>query len=1057
MFLTDSKEVLPIYRGKKSEKKMRLLFPNSFAAQLTLGVLGISLVGLLVLTTYHLKYTYTSTSKIEILKLQNELDTQTSSFNSQIDGLRKDALFLASVPPIQGIIRATQEGNIDKFDQSTIAQWKERLQTIFKEMLISKPEYSHIQYIGIATGGKELVRVDKNQARISIQNEAMLQKKGDEQFFKEAIKIAPNKVYLSTFSHSREWGKLVQPPQLIIRGAVPIYYGSYQIFGIVVINMLADKVIGSLLKSHQKGKSVTILNSELDPLLLSSQAQGWLRVDDTRKADQNVIDLFETTDRSAPMFGSISGDYLVVGKKVFIDPLKPNDFLGVTISTPDSSVYKVVWDSIYSRAILMISLMLVSTILLLIFTKKQTQPLKELRSLAEELASGQPVVLRETLTSKGGEINDLTRAFFKMSEEIQRKTAALRSQKEALDEAALVSETDSRGRIIYANEKFSSIAGYSVEELIGSDHRIVNSGFHSKEFFQNLWKTIKSGQIWRGEVQNKKKDGTSYWVDSSIIPYKDPTGKIVRFVSIRFDITEKKRQEQKLKELTEAKSKFLAVMSHEIRTPLGAVIGLNDVLAATELNKNQNRIVKNIDESANVLLNIINDILDLSKLESGKMDVVKEPIIIRELAEGMLQMFSEKALDKKIIFQVETDSMVPECLELDSVRLKQIIMNLVSNAIKFTNSGSVKLKLSCEENSDKLWLLGKVQDTGIGMTESQLKIAFNEFEQADGSTTKKYGGTGLGLPICKRILEIMGGGIHVESVMGKGTTFSFKLPTMLSSKKSLQIPSQDEDFAIKELSLKNIKILMAEDYSLNQEIFKSMMKNMDFSVTVVNNGKEAVEKFEAEAFDLVFLDIQMPVMDGMDACKGIQSLMEKNKNSSTWVVALTANAFKEDVDRYFSIGFNDHVSKPFNRKTIREALLRFHQRKIVEKSENENAVNDNQLLNSSQIDDLMAIGIDDFKPIWRQFRDSSKLTLDQLAENIQSQKQELASNEAHTLKGSLLNMGMTACANCLVEIEAAIESENWSLSSKKISELKGILTASIKEFQNVMSQENKAA
>ena len=347
--------------------------------------------------------------------------------------------------------------------------------------------------------------------------------------------------------------------------------------------------------------------------------------------------------------------------------------------------------------------------------------------------------------------------------------------------------------------------------------------------------------------------------------------------------------------MTDAKSKFLAVMSHEIRTPLGAVIGLSELLSSTTLSENQKKYVDNIESSAKMLLNILNDILDLSKLNSGKIQLHPEPVTPSELGKSIVDIFREKALERNVELSFEVSDNSPESVEIDIVRFKQILINLVSNAIKFTHAGYIRIRISYLIEVSNLQVV--VEDTGIGMTEDQLATVFNEFVQADSSTTKNYGGTGLGLPICKKIAEAMEGSISVSSTEGKGTKFVVQVPAQ-----QCKLPSLENEGDRNFLVPKNLDILLAEDNHLNQTIFMHMMKDFGFSVVVANNGEEAVSHLEKNNFDIIFMDIQMPVMDGINACKKIRSL---DKNKSVWIVALTANAFREDVEKYASTGFDD--------------------------------------------------------------------------------------------------------------------------------------------------------
>lgn len=502
----------------------------------------------------------------------------------------------------------------------------------------------------------------------------------------------------------------------------------------------------------------------------------------------------------------------------------------------------------------------------------------------------------------------------KMAVDIE-KLSILEQHKNALDATALVSETDAKGRIIYANKKFLEISGYCEAEILGNDHRIINSSYHPKEFFAGLWKNISKSKIWRGDIRNKRKDGSFYWVDSTIVPIVNLEGKIIKYVSIRFDITQKKEQEHQLKELGEAKSKFLAVMSHEIRTPLGAVIGLSELLALTKLNTEQREYLNDIGKSADLLMNILNDILDLAKLNSGKLEINAEPTLVKDLFNNCLHVFKEKAIENKVNLSLELHKSCPDILSLDSLRLKQIIMNLLSNSIKFTKVGFIKIIVEYCHSQKTLNFC--VKDSGIGMTQDQIASAFSEFEQADSGTTKKYGGTGLGLPICERLVRCMNGTIKTKSKQNHGTDIPISIPSLIEN--SHINTSQDHKALDLEFLNRDIKILMAEDHALNQKVFSKVIKRLGFSSKIVENGLYAVKEANSLPYDIIFLDIQMPIMDGCEACIKIREI-EKQTNRPIWLVAITANAFRDDVERYKEIGFDDFVPKPFNRQLIKNAF-----------------------------------------------------------------------------------------------------------------------------------------
>ncbi len=530
----------------------------------------------------------------------------------------------------------------------------------------------------------------------------------------------------------------------------------------------------------------------------------------------------------------------------------------------------------------------------------------------------------------------------------------LRSQKHALDEHAIVAVTDPSGKITYANEKFCQISQYSQEELIGQDHRIINPGHHPRAFFAELWKTIAAGKVWQGEVCNRAKDGSPYWVDTTIVPFKDEAGRIKQYVVIRTDITERVDAQQRLTEdrgvlasinealnhanvaarsASQAKSDFLANMSHEIRTPMTAILGFTENLLDSDLSETEKlKCVSTIRRNGEFLLNLINDILDLSKIEAGKMAVERgncQPChVIAEVASLMRVRANEKGLP----FNIEYSGAIPETIQTDPTRLRQILTNLIGNAIKFTETGAVRLVTRFVDSGDAPCLQFDVIDTGRGMTQEQVAKLFQPFIQADNSTTREFGGTGLGLTISKRFAELLGGDITVvETEIGVGTTFRLTVATgPLDGVKMLEDPMSatvvaDTANTVAQVSrsgLQGCRILLAEDGPDNQRLISFVLKKTGADVTVTENGKLAVDKALAamnrrregdpeHPFDIILMDMQMPVMDGYEA-----TVQLRRKGYSGPIIALTAHAMEEDREKCIKAGCDDYATKPIDRAKL---------------------------------------------------------------------------------------------------------------------------------------------
>jgi len=366
-----------------------------------------------------------------------------------------------------------------------------------------------------------------------------------------------------------------------------------------------------------------------------------------------------------------------------------------------------------------------------------------------------------------------------------------------------------------------------------------------------------------------------------------------------------------VEESLRAKGEFLAVISHEIRTPMNGVLGMAQLLLMTQLTAEQQGYAETIRSSGEVLLALINDILDLSKMESGKVTLDTRPVDVRAVVNEVTQLLSGQAQEKKLALRSDIAPEVPSWLRGDATRLKQIFLNLVGNAIKFTHKGSVRVEVVTMDNGG--WLECRVKDTGIGIPPDRVGRLFEKFSQVDSSITRRYGGTGLGLAICKRLVEGMGGTITVESKHYQGTTFTFRIPAIPSeAPREGRRPPQ-----VGPRPVMHARILLVEDNPVNQMLAMSMLQKLGASADLAKDGAEAVEKVTAGAYDLILMDLQMPRMDGLTATRAIRATGGIRQPR---IVALTANAMDSDREACLEAGMDDFLSKPFQASELQEKL-----------------------------------------------------------------------------------------------------------------------------------------
>ncbi len=508
--------------------------------------------------------------------------------------------------------------------------------------------------------------------------------------------------------------------------------------------------------------------------------------------------------------------------------------------------------------------------------------------------------------------------------------------------------TDRNGDIEYVNPRFEELTGYTSEEVIGQNPRIFKSNTTPNEVYREMWGLILQGKEWRGEICNRKKNGELFWEYSVISGLFDSNGKITHFIAVKIDITENKKNveainqyknhleslvEVRTNELLEAKeaaevankakSTFLANMSHEIRTPMNGVLGMADILLRKNLTPEQMRYVNIIKDSGVHLLGVINNILDISKIEAGMILLEEKPVDINVSLANAVSIQSTTAKSKGLELVISETINWPGNLAGDRSHLQQALINLIGNAVKFTETGSISVSARIEsETRDNLMVYFEVKDTGIGISSEDTTRVFNIFEQADSSTTRKYGGTGLGLSIVKRISNLMGGHAGVKSVLGVGSTFWF---TACLKKVEIRpnILRQDEGTPTEEILQKyhkDKKILIVDDEPINRYVVVEALNLIGLRVDTAQNGKEAVQMCKMSKYHLILMDMQMPILDGLDATSEIRKLPNYQ---DTPIIAVTANVFSEDREKCMASGMSDYMMKPFRTESLFDMILKW--------------------------------------------------------------------------------------------------------------------------------------
>jgi PAS domain S-box-containing protein len=475
---------------------------------------------------------------------------------------------------------------------------------------------------------------------------------------------------------------------------------------------------------------------------------------------------------------------------------------------------------------------------------------------------------------------------------------------------------DTELKYLGANQRYlDDIKVGSLSDIIGkTDFEITTA--ETAELFQRIdQQVLDNNDVVSYEEQETDENGKTRYSSMNRIQLRASNGKLLGILSAYNDITERIDMETELRDAkysaelaSQAKSQFLANMSHEIRTPLNGIMGLIELCLSSELDEQQLAYLKKADLSAKTLLHIINDVLDISKIEAGQVQLEQKNFALDEILVHINSQFVMQADEKGIEFHLRCHGTENLWIIGDPTRLLQILMNLCSNSVKFTEKGSVELVCHATQHSAQVSINFEVRDTGIGIQEDILPGLFDSFTQADSSINRKFGGTGLGLAIVKALAEMMEGSVHARSQLGKGSQFTVKLNLPLGEKSPLS-PSVQTN----EVGLDGQRILLVEDNEINQIIATEMLIQSGATVECAENGKVALNKMEEQTYDLVLMDIQMPVMDG---CATIVNIRQKTQWHNIPVIALTANVMLHDIEKYKELGFTDHIGKPFERERL---------------------------------------------------------------------------------------------------------------------------------------------
>lgn len=617
------------------------------------------------------------------------------------------------------------------------------------------------------------------------------------------------------------------------------------------------------------------------------------------------------------------------------------------------------------------------------------------------------------------------------------------------DGSDIIFVVDYNGKIHYHNTSVHETLGYRSNSLIGKNFftyvRLETLNDLKRQFKQSQ-KRAYSENV---EFQFLCKDSTYRFLEFNAINLKHKEG-LEGFILDCRDISQRKENEAELVRLQKAKEQFLANMSHEIRTPINGIVGMANLLGQNTTPEERETYLSAIKHSAENLTVIINDILDLAAIESGKLRFEKIAFNLKDVLPSLISTFTYQAREKRITVEYQIDEKLNKILLGDPVRLNQILINLISNAVKFTHTGSIKINCSAKKEQKGIcWVQIEVIDTGVGIPSEKLATIFESFSQADASVTRKYGGTGLGLTIVKQLVELQKGNISVKSREHSGSVFTVHIPYKVGKASDRSISSPKNAKALKNANASQLFVLLVEDNDINRLYAKSILKNWNCFTETAENGLVAIEKVKNQEYDVVLMDIQMPVMDGYETTKAIRMMDTPQRNVP--ILALTANATKADVERCMAAGMNDYLPKPFTPDDLYRKLFKELRITPKERAKKKQASPESKLYNLDYLRSVSGNNEEFIREMVLTFTQTIPPVLDEMKAALQKKDWEILARMAHQIKPSFILMGLNSLRSNILFIE-----EN-SKYQTKLEDLPGVVSAFVQQCEIVLPELAKEA
>jgi hypothetical protein len=542
------------------------------------------------------------------------------------------------------------------------------------------------------------------------------------------------------------------------------------------------------------------------------------------------------------------------------------------------------------------------------------------------------------------------------------------------------------------------------------------------------------------------------------MPVYNEEKSIVNMMGVAIDITNYKISEEELKSTilktglsAKSKEEFLANISHEIRTPIHGIISLSQFLNSTDLNIEQKKFLELIKKSANTLLVIVNDILDLSKIDAGQMTFEEIDFNCRDIVQSSVAAFIPKSNEKGIYLRTKISECIPETINGDPVRLTQIINNILGNAVKFTNIGGIDIAIDCFDKSSKYVMLQlKIQDTGIGIPSHKLKTVFNTFSQASLEITRKYGGTGLGLNITKQLVERQNGSIHVESTLEKGTVFTIKIPYKFAENNQAVLSAETP---LSNILNNKIKVLVAEDHDINRFIIEKILKDWKYEFDFAMNGENAVGLAKQKKYDLILMDIEMPDIDGYKATTLIRESNNLNKN--TPIIAITGHAMNGEREKCLSFGMNEYISKPFKTEELQQLIKKLIVEVDNDKPKKEDSIMQNisteRLTDMHFLKELSDNNDQFYRDFLVMFLTNTPIAITAIKNSFANEDWENLKLASHKIKPSFNYVGLKELNALAAKIESQAKAKDPSNIPSMIARIEEVMIIAIKELESELN------